>query len=145
MYLFSNENGKVGIECDGCGKVYLYNNKYFSYVSNTACINNTLLQCPNCYKEVKTNTKIFAKENSTVTKKDSNSTSGSGATAIGIIVVAFIIIGLIALVKSCGNNYAKEYERDLEKALNKPYNDLNREERDMVDDYIEWYVEENLD
>lgn len=143
MYLFSNDNGKVGIECDGCGKVYTYNRKYFSYVSDTMCINNTLLQCPGCYKEAKSNTKIFAKEKSTIAKKDSQSTS-SGAI-IATVIVMGLIIGLIFLIVSCVNNTKTQYEIDLENGMNKQWDDMSRGEKEAVQDYIEWYIEQEWD
>jgi hypothetical protein len=34
-----------------------------------------------------------------------------------------------------------DYERDFNRAINKPYNELTPDERDMVDDYIKWEVE----
>ena len=57
-----------------------------------------------------------------------------------IISIILIFVFTLLLV-SCIDEARKEYENDLNNALNKPYNELTREEREMANDYIEWEVE----
>ncbi|OQA71720.1 MAG: hypothetical protein BWY35_02007 [Firmicutes bacterium ADurb.Bin248] len=66
MYYRNLQEDKVVIECNNCEKVYKFQKKYFSIVSDNYCINNTMLQCPNCKNTVYPNTKIEAKKDTSM-------------------------------------------------------------------------------
>jgi hypothetical protein len=63
--------------------------------------------------------------------------------AIVFIIAIAVIVGLVVLISSIGRNAEKEYMTDLDNALDKPYNDLTESEQNMVDDYLQWTVENN--
>ena len=71
MYYWSKEPNKVVIECDKCGKILKFDDKYFS-VGNNYCSPNTLIQCP-CGNST-TNT-IYSKNSAVIVE-------GHGNTAI---------------------------------------------------------------
>lgn len=57
-----------------------------------------------------------------------------------ILIALTVIVAFLLLFVGCDDD---EYERDFNRALNKPYNELTSEEREMMDGYIEWQVEQN--
>ncbi len=109
MYYFSNESEKLGIECDGCGKIYMFNKRYFSSISKTYCINNTLIQCPNCKNSIQPNTKIEAKEGTVSAKGDNNSikcpkcgstqiVAGNKGFGLGKAAAGAVLLGPVGLL-----------------------------------------------
>lgn len=61
MYFYGKEDGKTMIECDKCGKVYVYDDKYFSKFNTNYCISNTIINCPSCGNHADANTKFYAR------------------------------------------------------------------------------------
>ena len=108
MYLFSREENRVAIEWDGCGKIYMFNNRYFSSISKTGCINNALIQCPNCGRTAQPHSKIEAKEGSFL--GDSNNgvkcphcgstqiTASNKGFGVGKAAAGAILFGAVGLV-----------------------------------------------
>jgi DNA-directed RNA polymerase subunit RPC12/RpoP len=101
MYLFSYKDDKVSIECDGCGKVYMFKKQYFSQISSTECTNNTLIRCPNCGRQVSPYSKIKSKNDDVVRCPRCGSTqlaTGNKGFGVGKAAVGAIIAGPIGLV-----------------------------------------------
>jgi len=46
--IFSQSNNGVSLECGNCEKVYIFKRIYFSDISDSHCIPNTQITCPNC-------------------------------------------------------------------------------------------------
>lgn len=101
MKLFSIESEKIGIECGGCNKVYMFNKKYFSYISPDYCINNTPIQCPNCKNLVGINTRIEAKQSDSIRCPSCGSkqiVSGNKGFSVGKAAVGAVLLGPIGAV-----------------------------------------------
>lgn len=46
MYYWNKEPNRTVIECDKCGKVLKFDDKYFKSHTEDSCETNTVLQCP---------------------------------------------------------------------------------------------------
>lgn len=108
MYFFSIESEKLGIECDGCGKIFMFNKKYFTNISKTYCVNNTMIQCPNCKNSIQTNTKIEVKEGAISMREDDSIkcpkcgstqiTAGNKGFGLGKAAAGAVLLGPVGLL-----------------------------------------------
>jgi RNase P subunit RPR2 len=103
MYLFNEKDDKLGIECDGCGKIYMYNKKYFSHIAKTECVNNTLIQCPNCKRSVQPFTKIESRNSPTAAVKcpycgSTQITTGNKGFGVSKAAAGVALFGVVGAV-----------------------------------------------
>jgi hypothetical protein len=160
MYLYSVKGDKLNIQCDGCEKIYVYSQKYFSYVSESYCINNTLLQCKTCGRSAYPNTKIFAKKEisdrikystscqSTSTEKKSGVTKDikvtilSWAVVIGLVALVWWGLSTIASFRLKDNIYTQEHFEDM---MHRDPSTWTKEEREYYYNFRKWSDENNGD
>lgn len=116
MYFFGKKPNSIMIECDKCGKVYVYDEKYFSVVEDNYCISNTLINCANCGNVANANAKFCEKPKSVVNQIrcakcgctdcqpiNETETSGGGYNAEGGCC-GFLLLGPIGLLcGACGS------------------------------------------
>ena len=112
MYYYNNSDGRIGIECDGCGKVYKFSKDYFSNITPNSCVNKVNLECPNCNNLIQANTKIESKYGSISSRNSSSSnnsvkcpscrstqiTANTKGFGLGKAAVGAVLLGPIGLL-----------------------------------------------
>jgi len=65
MKFWGKDENVIKIECDKCNKIYKFDKKYFSQITDTFCIPNTIIKCP-CGNS--TNETIYSDKPITISK-----------------------------------------------------------------------------